>query len=150
MARPRTPTKILKALGSFAKDPKRAREREDEPEVAGKLGKPPAAFLRVSPEPGYQEAARLRKIWRQVARDAPWLDRGNRMVVEQLCRSTDAANEAYRLKLKSYPALANVQRGLMSDLGIPQAQRSKVKLDDLNDAISMSEGSVRMNLEIDL
>lgn len=41
MARPRTPTNVLKLRGAFKKDPARGREREDEPIVTEPLGEPP-------------------------------------------------------------------------------------------------------------
>jgi hypothetical protein len=150
MARPRTPTKVLKALGSLKKHPERERARGGEPEVDGKLGRPPNDFLIKAPEMGYQQAARLRAIWRQIERDAPWLDKANRMVVRSLCYATDQVNEEFRRKGKGLAqALAN-QRGLMNDLGIPQAARSRLKLSDLPDGAAGGAGSVRMNLEIDL
>lgn len=42
MARPRTPTNVLDARGSFRKHPERAAEREGEPETNGDIGDPPA------------------------------------------------------------------------------------------------------------
>jgi hypothetical protein len=147
MARPRTPTKILKDKGAFKKNPQRAIERAAEPEVVGRLGKPPAHMLIKAPASGFQAAERQRKIWYQIARDCDWLDRADRMVVDALCRATDAMNIASTANSKNLPSLLAAQRGLMSDLGIPQAQRSKVRgAGDPGDG----PGSVRMSLEIDL
>ncbi len=150
MGRPRTPTKVLKALGSFKKDPKREREREGEPTVTGKIGRPPNSFMIQSPDQGYQQAERLRAIWRQVQRDAPWLDRANRMVVEALCYATDAVRQESKPGRKGLSQALAAQARLLNDLGIPQASRSKLKLGDLEDEGSSGSGSVWMSLEVDL
>lgn len=131
------------------KNPRRARERAAEPESEGKLGKPPARFLLAPQEMGYQESLRLREIWRQLQRDAPWLDRANRMPVESLCYATDAVRTAQRLKSKQLPTLLSAQARLLNDLGIPQASRAKVNR-EVDDGAALDGASVRMNLEIDL
>jgi hypothetical protein len=46
MTRPRTPTQILEAKGSFLCHPERKRAREGEPKPNGLLGGPPADFDR--------------------------------------------------------------------------------------------------------
>lgn len=149
MARPRVPKAILKELPGVKKNPKRARERENEPESPGKLGKPPAWFLLAPNEMGYHRSLRLRAIWRQVAADAPWLDRANRLVVEAYCYATDEAREAFRLHSKNFATLVAAQARIANDLGIPQAARAKVNR-ELNDTAALDGASVRMNLEIDL
>src|SRR5580692_10306016 len=59
MARPRTPTEILDARGSFltGQNPARARERENEPKPERPLGSPPK---HLSPE--------LKKLWKEIAK----------------------------------------------------------------------------------
>lgn len=42
MARPRKPTNILNAAGAFERNPKRKRERANEPVPVGELGDPPS------------------------------------------------------------------------------------------------------------
>jgi len=44
MPRPRVPTTILEARGSFEKHPERKRARAGEPEVSGELGEVPASM----------------------------------------------------------------------------------------------------------
>lgn len=60
MARPRTPTAVLRLRGSFRKDPRRALGREREPAPKAGIGAPPASL---SPA-----AARA---WLQLAEMAP-------------------------------------------------------------------------------
>lgn len=148
MGRPRTPTKILKALGAFEKDPQREREREGEPEGTGKLGKAPAEFMIKAPACGYQRAERLRKIWRQAQLEWTWLNKTHRSLVARYCKAVDNANEADRLKLKSYAQQETIVARYMSMLCVGPGERSKALLGDDQDA--GSGGSVRMNLEIDL
>jgi len=122
MARPRTPTAVLEARGAFIKNPQRARERENEPASPAGLGSPPAAFLIQAPDSGYQEAERLRGIWEEIAHDGPWLDSGNRLGVESLCRITNNIRRGSG-KLSQ---LVLAQAKLLNDLGLTQASRSKV------------------------
>jgi len=75
MSRPRTPTKILEARGTFRKNP--ARKREGEPEVKDPLGAPPEIL---SPE----EVS----AWMEVADMTPMgvLTRADRLEVEFAAR----------------------------------------------------------------
>ena len=71
MARPRKPTKYLKLVGAFKKNPKRLKEREGEPEVTAPLGDPPDRL---------DEAEKAR--WHELAADMPWLGGADRVAVE--------------------------------------------------------------------
>jgi hypothetical protein len=77
MARPRTPTAVLKLRGAFKKDPKRAAARQNEPVPTGPLGEPPTRFDK------YEKAA-----WSELAAIAPpgVLSNSHRWLVELACR----------------------------------------------------------------
>ena len=60
MSRPRTPTQILQAKGSFLRHPERKRAREGEPKPNAPLGDPP-------PELDREQKA----VWRKVAAKIP-------------------------------------------------------------------------------
>jgi hypothetical protein len=123
MPRPRTPTAVLAARGSFDKNPQRLRDRENEPESAGSLGEPPPEFMIQEPDTGYQEAERLRKIWYEIAEEGPWISRSSRGTVKTLCR---IANQLPRVPLSKLPAFALAEDKLRTSLGLTEASRSRV------------------------
>lgn len=71
MARPRKPTAALELNGAFEKNPKRAKERKNEPVPLGKIGKAPKTL---------DEAAT--KVWDDMAREAFWLTSADRFLLE--------------------------------------------------------------------
>jgi phage terminase small subunit len=60
MARPRTPTAVLEARGSFIAHPERRKGRKNEPKTVGALGDPPKWFDR-----------QQKKIWRELSELIP-------------------------------------------------------------------------------
>ena len=122
VGRPRKPTAVLEMSGAFQRNPQRRRARVNEPEVKLGVGDPPACFLIPEPESGYQEAARLKAIWEQIAEEGPWISRSSRGTVETLCRITDAIKR----KAGKLPQLAVVEDKLRSSLGLTEASRSHV------------------------
>jgi hypothetical protein len=112
MARPRKPTKYLKLVGAFKKNPKRLREREGEPEVTAPLGDPPDRL---------DEAEKAR--WRELAADMPWLGGADRVAVEMAAKQF-AAIVREGGKAADYAVL----RGYLSDLGGMAGSRSKLKV----------------------
>jgi len=123
--RPRTPTSILEGRGAYKRNPQRRRDRENEPEVTGGLGPPPERFMIQEPESGYQEAARLRTLWQEIAEEGPYITSASRGTVETLCY---IKSEIRRLPLgsKRLAQLANTEDKLRSSLGLTEAARSRV------------------------
>jgi hypothetical protein len=121
MGRPRTPTLILEAKGAFRHDPARGRARENEPRPETGIGDPPADFLR----PESAMAARCLRIWHEfIAHAPPGLLTGNdRVMLATACR-TQADIEAGDRS----PARIGQLRGLLNDLGMSPASRSKVSV----------------------
>lgn len=71
MGRPRKPTKVLELTGAFKKNPKRRKERENEPEPDGPLGDAPHYFQ-------LDQVAR----WNEIRSSCPWLTIADRPQVE--------------------------------------------------------------------
>jgi hypothetical protein len=76
MARPRTPTAVLKLRGSIKRHPGRYREQNrQEPQGLGPLGEPPTCLDKA-------QGAR----WHELAAMYPWLTFADRGIVEQTVR----------------------------------------------------------------
>lgn len=112
MARPRTPTTVLKLRGAFKEHPKREKEREGEPEVREPLGDPPDTF---------DESLTAR--WVEVSTWCPWLTIADRPAVEATCRLwTKMRNND--MKGGDWATLL----GYLCRLGMVPTERSKVKV----------------------
>ena|SRR6266446_5000468 len=117
MARPRTPTQVLKMRGAFENHPKRGKERDREPAQWEPLGDPPKHL---------DEAHQAR--WLEIAAWAPWLGETDRPLVEATChlwmtiRNGTAKSADYAL------FTAN-----LSKLGMTPVDRSKVQMPDVGD-----------------
>jgi len=77
MARPRKPTTVLETSGAAKQNPDRMKERENEPQPAGAVGKPPDNLNDTE-----------RAIWSEVASTIPAgvLGDTDRIALERLCR----------------------------------------------------------------
>ena len=113
MGRPRLPTAVQEAKGAFAKDPKRGRERELEPEGVGDIGIPPKGLT-----------AQERKVWDEVVAVAPWLTGSDRHDLVVFCR----LEAEWRKKGSEFLAAKIGQlRGALTSLGLTPSSRSSVK-----------------------
>lgn len=124
--RPPKPTRILEMSGSFKRNPKRRRERANEPE-SGKLfaSAPPAEFLIAEPAMGYQRAARLLREWNQLALEGPDISYASRGTIISLCM---IKADMWRLPegSKRLSQLTNTEDKLRSSLGLTEVSRPKV------------------------
>lgn len=114
MARPRTPTNILRLRGGFDKNPRRELERKDEPIVHEPLGPPPDTF---------DEAELL--AWKDITRTAPAgvITEADRLAVET----------ASRLLARERAGMNSDSNGrrfdnFLSKFGMTPSDRSKVRV----------------------
>jgi hypothetical protein len=120
MGRPRKPTDELDRRGAFDKNPKRGRERANEPVVNDELGDPPADFLNAkSPT-----SLGLLACWNDVVAAAKEvkLNRGDRIHVEMTAR------QLYKCRRDGAKAgdFGQLDRYL-GKLGLNPADRSRVQ-----------------------
>lgn len=110
MARPRKPTAALELAGAFEHNPKRGKERANEPVPNGKLGDPPDYLDEV-----HQEQ------WRKMAAEAHWLTSADtfmfEVAVKYMCRFVVGTTDS-----KCDALLINV----LNKLGFGPAERSKI------------------------
>lgn len=116
MARPRTPSNVLAMRGAFDKNPKRGKERENEPEATGDIGDPPA---------DWDEG--VKACWREiVGLIAPGvLGKSDRLAVEM------AANLLHQLRQSKWLVPAAVltrYETLIGKFGMTPSDRSKVSV----------------------
>jgi hypothetical protein len=113
MGRRRTPTAVLVARGSFRKDPKRGRARENEPVVETPLGAPPAHLTDVQ-----------RKLWDELAGIAPV------GVLTGLDRWAVEAAVVLMAAFRESPSSTKYQavRQALAALGMTPTDRSKVSV----------------------
>jgi hypothetical protein len=85
MPRPRKPTKLLEISGAFAKNPARARARENEPLPEGPLGPPPGEWTRGAES--NQRCVELLRAWQEIVDQACFgvLTSSDRDLVELTC-----------------------------------------------------------------
>lgn len=110
MARPRTPTNVLKMKGAFDKNPQR--ERED-PDTA-KLKSPPAHL-----------SAAQREVWKEIAKAAPKdvITEADRFSLEICC----VLLNQFRLDPVEFPAAKLVRlETLLGKFGMTPSDRAKV------------------------
>ncbi len=119
MGRPRLPTTVLEMRGSFKKDPKRGRARENEPKPTSILGEPPADFQK----PESPTAVALLAIWRELIAQIPEgvLTGCDGWYLEDVCRLKYAVRRG-TAKGSDKMLLEKMQ----SKLGMNPADRSRV------------------------
>lgn len=101
---------MLNLRGAFKKNPDRAKERENEPEITEPLGDAPESF---------NESLRAR--WNEIREWCPWLTVADRAAVELVCRLWQGMRDGAKPDYKSLLA------GL-AHLGMTPVDRSKVKV----------------------
>lgn len=112
MSRPRTPTAILDARGSFLVHPERV--RTEEPEPTGEIGAPPKCLNKAE-----------RDIWQEYIDEAPQgvLHNRDRKLLEDVCR--------LQLKARKRTALVgelSLLAKLRQEMGLGPASSSKVSV----------------------
>jgi hypothetical protein len=114
MARPRTPTSVLEARGSYKKDPQRLKDREDEPQGVGVIGEPPSWLLK--------DAA---TVWRELAASLPdgVATASDRPAFEALCNYVSSQRLDGLLESKDAARMIK----LFSVFGMTLADLSRVK-----------------------
>jgi hypothetical protein len=110
MARPRKPTAALELNGAFERNPKRAKERENEPKPLGKIGNAPGSL---------DEAATA--VWDDMAAEAHWLTSADRFLLE-IAAKYMAYFQAGGGDTKTIGQLITV----LNKLGFGPAERSKI------------------------
>lgn len=112
MPRPRKPTAVLKLTGAFAKNPKREKDREGEPEILEPLGPPPGNL---------NEAQSAR--WQEIAGWCAWLTVVDRPMVEIVAKLWQAVRDG-----EASPPELKTLVTCLSHLGMTPVDRSKVKV----------------------
>ena len=110
--RPPKPTNLLELTGSFRKNPKRKRAREGEPQPPALPIEMPAKFLRFHPEPGYQEAEKLRLIWDNCLKMWPWITFSDRDALEDYCRLKLKFDEGRKISGAEMAAMIRIRSEL--------------------------------------
>ena len=113
MSRPRKPTRVLKLNGAFERNPKRGKERENEPDLP----------LGVCACPGYFDASQ-RECWDELAtKGAAWLTLADSPLLESAAKlmASDRRNELDTQAGKRYDKL-------LADLGFGPIARTKIKV----------------------
>ncbi|WP_440221847.1 hypothetical protein ACQQ2N_12190 [Dokdonella sp. MW10] len=116
MARPRTATNVLELKGAFKKNPKRAKDRKDEPVALGDIGPPPAKLK-----------ANVRRCWDEIVGlcHAGTLCPADRLIVEH------AARLLAQLRAEGWlvhPTILIRFEASLGKLGLTPADRSKVQV----------------------
>lgn len=125
MARPRKPTAALELRGAFKKDPKRGRDRADEPKPTSALGEPPSSFNEEVEGP----------LWREMASEAFWLTGADKFMFEIAVRLM-AKHRGGTIDRKEIPQLL----AALNKLGFGPAERSKIKAPGGDDKPKKPEG----------
>ena len=117
----RVPTSVLALRGAFDKDPKRGRERANEPKPQGPLGAPPEDFLRDTPEMKKHLAA-----WFELIDIAPpgVLTKSDRQHVKRTAQlmvkcDRDAAKDSTRAQLRAH----------LADIGCTPVGRTRIQVE---------------------
>jgi phage terminase small subunit len=112
MSRPRIPTEVLSARGSFIANPSREEEREHEPVSDRPLGDPPARL-----------SAEVQAIWQEVAEQLPHgvAKRSDRQLFEILCLLINKLRKA-KIRVMELSALVS----LCGKFAMSPSDRSKV------------------------
>lgn len=112
MSRPRTPTEILDARGSFIANPYLEKAREAEPVIKEPLGEPPARLT-----------AEVQAIWQEVAEELPVgvVKRSDRQLFEVLCLLIDKLRKG-KIRIMELSCLIS----LCSKFAMSPSDRSKV------------------------
>jgi hypothetical protein len=119
--RPRKSAAELILNGSADKHPDRLQSRLNTPVSSGPLGPPPAHFNVRQGEEGFEMAAELTSIWREVAEMAPWLTLADRYTVEDICELRWRARHRVIT-----PSERNTLKQLGSNCGLDSPGRSRL------------------------
>lgn len=111
MARPRKPTAALELAGAYKKDPRRRKERADEPRPDTILGQPPDNF-----------SEEQKAVWSEFSLHGFWLTGADRFMVEVAVKLM-AQHRANNIMPKEISILV----GTLNKLGFGPAERSKIK-----------------------
>lgn len=111
--RPQKPTNLLELSGAFEKNPQRMADRPAAIEVETGIGRPPKHWRLPESDPGFERGRQLRRIWKEIARLAPWLVPAQRMTLEDVCvLRYRARNETLK------PSELNLLRLMSNSLGM--------------------------------
>jgi hypothetical protein len=119
--RPRTPTSILEARGSFRHNPARGRARENEPRPGDPLGDPPEDWVERAKHS--QKYVELVKCWSEIATQAAFgvLTSADRSHVEMTCRLM------YKIRFEKTTAGDYAQLNkCLGQMGLNPSDRSRV------------------------
>jgi hypothetical protein len=111
MGRNRVPTAKLEALGTFVRNPKRRRERANEPEPTGPAGDPPEHL-----------GADERAVWNELTLQCPWAMNSDRLALEVVCVLVAEHRRGGGLPGSKLAPLV----GLLARLGLTPSDRSRV------------------------
>lgn len=116
MGRPRTASNVLDLRGAFKKNPKRGRDREDEPEPVGDVGDAPAWF-----------SAKQKACWKEIVGlcHAGSLCRADRLIVEH---ASQLLSQLRAEKWVVHPTILVRYEAALGKLGLSPADRSKIKV----------------------
>ena len=123
MSRPRTPTAILEARGSFKRHPERARARAGEPRPTTPLGGPPETLN-----------AAAKTAWREMAATGFWLTDCDGFLVE-IAAGLMADQRAGTIDNPARACLV----GTLSKLGFGPAERSKMRVPEVKESSAFDE-----------
>lgn len=126
MPRPRKPTALLEAVGAFAKNPSRARQRENEPVPEGPLGDPPKEWTDGAEH--NHTFVELLRAWHEIVDEAPFgvLTSSDRDHVEATCYLKYKIRRAARGYGKATSGdFAQLNHNL-SQMGLIPSERSRV------------------------
>ncbi len=122
MARPRTPTNILKLKGVDKVNPGRLKERENEPENKNEIGNPPKHLGKLEKD-AFKEIVEL-------SIDGV-LGEADRLAVEQAAILLTKCRNQYKIDGEIVPASASEQNlffKYLSQFGMSPADRSKISV----------------------
>lgn len=111
--RPQKPTNLLELSGAFDINPQRRANRPDATTSESSIGNAPRHWRVPETDPGYERARELRRIWKEIARLAPWLVPSQRMTLEDVCVLR------YRARQETLkPSELNLMRLMSNSLGL--------------------------------
>lgn len=116
MARPRKASTVLELNGAFKKNPKRGRDRENEPEPVGDIGAAPGWF-----------SAKQKACWAEIVDlcHAGSLCRADRLIVEH---ASLLLHQLRAEKWVVHPTILIRYESALGKLGLSPADRSKIKV----------------------
>lgn len=139
--RPQKPTNLLELGGAFDINPQRRADRPTQTATESSIGAPPRHWRLPDADPGFAKGRALRRIWKEIARMAPWLVPSQRMTLEDVCVLR------YRARFESLkPSELNLLRLMSNSLGLdgvgktPAAGNASAPAEDPRDAFARRRG----------